>query len=71
MPCDAQTLANLTGATGLSKLSDYDLLCCLAQIYSAKAGFANAQAALNNAYAMKMPSLSDADLEKCFEAAIC
>jgi hypothetical protein len=71
MPCDADTLEALTHADGIAKLSDRDILMCLASVYGTRAGFATAQLSLNNAYTMGMPKLSDADLEKCWLAAIC
>lgn len=72
MACDAATLAVLIGPTdGLSKLSDYDLLVCLASIYGSNAGFSTAQAALTNAVAMGMMKVSDHDLQAILEAAIC
>lgn len=71
MACDADTLEALTHADGLEKLSDRDILICTASVYGTAGGFATAQLALNNAYAMGMSKLSDADLEKTWEAAIC
>ena len=72
MACDSQTLQNLIGPTdGLSKLSDYDLLVCLASIYEARVGVTSAQTAVTNAVALGMPKLSDRDLLAAFEAAIC
>lgn len=71
MACDSQTLENLIHADGLDKLSQRDLLVVLASIYGSSAGFANAQLALNNAYAMGMPKLSEHDLWMALEAAIC
>jgi hypothetical protein len=71
MPCDSTTLEALTHVDGLEKLSDRDILMCLASVYGTRAGFTTAQLALNNAYAMGMPKLSDADLEKAWLVAIC
>lgn len=71
MACDAATLEALIHADGLDKLSQRDLLIVLASIYGSSAGFATAQAALNNAYAMGMPKLSAHELWMAFEAAIC
>lgn len=71
MACDATTLAALAAANGLSGLSDRDLLMCLASIYGSAAGNTTAQAAVTAAATAGMARLSDGDLEKCFEAAIC
>ena len=71
MACDSNTLVALNATDGLAKLSDRELLMITANIYSTAAGFATAQAALNNAYVQGMRKLSDADLEKAWLAPIC
>jgi hypothetical protein len=71
MACDAATLEALNATNKLAGLSDRDLLMITASIYGTAGGFATAQLALNNAYAMGMSKLSDSDLEKCFEVAVC
>jgi hypothetical protein len=71
MACDATTLAALAAANGLSGLCEHDLMVCLASIYGQAAMYANAQVAVNAAAAAGMAKLSEADLWKCLEAAIC
>jgi hypothetical protein len=71
MACDSTTLSNLIKADGLTKLSQRDLLICLAAVFGARAGLANAQAALNLAYTDKLQGLSDRDLLAALEAALC
>ena len=71
MACDSTTLVNLIQVDGLAKLSQRDLLICLASIYGTGAGFSTASAALANAYTQKLQGLSDRDLEAAYLAAIC
>lgn len=71
MACDSQTLENLTKADGLNKLSQRDLLICLASVFGSRAGLADAQTALNLAYTNKLQGLSDRDLLAALEAALC
>lgn len=71
MACDSTTLENLIHADGLTKLSQRDLLICLASVYGTRAGYASARAAINAAYSSKLQKLSDRDLMAAFEAAIC
>jgi hypothetical protein len=70
MACDAATLAALTASTGLPKLSERDLMMCLASIYGVGAGL-NAQTATNLAATNKLAALSEADLWKTLEAVLC
>lgn len=71
MACDSTTLLALTIADGLEALSQRDLLICLAGAFGADAGFANAQAAYDQAVTDKLQALSDRDLLECLEAALC
>ena len=72
MPCDAATLEALAVATDKENgLSDRDRLICTAYVYGAAAGFANAQAALNQAAADGLFRLSAHDLRACYLSVIC
>lgn len=71
MACYSTTLENLIQADGLAKLSQRDLLICLASVYGTAAGFSTASAALANAYSQKLTGLSDRDLWAALLAAIC
>ena len=72
MACDAQTLEALAVASNKENgLSDRDRLICTASVYGTMAGFANAQAAVNQAMATGLAGLSDRDLEAAWLAVIC
>ena len=72
MACDAATLEALAVATNKENgLSDRDRLICTASVYGAAAGFANAQAAVNQAMATGLAELSDRDLDAAWLAATC
>jgi hypothetical protein len=70
--CDAATLEALAVLSNKENgLSDRDRLICTASVYGAAAGFANAQAALNQAAANGFFALSERDLRATFLSIIC
>jgi hypothetical protein len=70
--CDSSTLEALAVATNKENgLSERDILVCTASIYGIAVGFANAQAALNQAAADGLFALSERDLRACYLAVIC
>ncbi len=70
MACDATTLAALTAATGLSKLSDRDLMLALAYLFGQAAGH-NATTATAAAAASKYAALSERELWMVLEKVLC
>ena len=72
MACDAKTLEALAVATDkYNGLSDRDRLICVASVWGSAAGFANAQAAIDQANVLGLDALSDRDLQAAYLAAIC
>lgn len=65
MACDAQSIQNSIASNGLDKLSERDLLICLAGKLGALASLASATTAVAQAYSNGLPKLSDRDLLIC------